>query len=323
LATGDTPYVPETNNPWGFGALPNVYTLSQLERLSSNHGPTGGRVVRADGKAPRRVAVLHCVGRQELGYCSNVCCRAALKTSMLLQHEASDGEPTEVIHLYADLVVGSLLGSSLKERALKRGARLVQIQDVNRVKVTQDAPGMRVLFADGGGEDQELQVDMVILAAGCGPSKGTRELIEKLDITPDGSGFAAPDHPLLRSVESSIEGIFLAGCVSGPRSIAESVASAQAAAGAAMARVQPGKRLTVEVLTAHADESLCSKCLVCVSVCPYRACVYDEKEDRVHVNELLCHGCGTCVAACASGAASARHFSDRQLEAEIEEVLHG
>ena len=90
-----------------------------------------------------------------------------------------------------------------------------------------------------------------------------------------------------------------------------------------MARVQPEKRLTVEVLTAHADESLCSKCLVCVSVCPYRACVYDEKEDRVHVNELLCHGCGTCVAACASGAASARHFSDRQLEAEIEEVLHG
>ena len=90
-----------------------------------------------------------------------------------------------------------------------------------------------------------------------------------LDLTRDDAGFVALDHPLLRPAEASIEGVLLAGCASGPKSISDSVAQAKAAAGAALAKVQRGMKLPVEAIVAHAKEELCSNCIVCVTVCPY------------------------------------------------------
>ena len=48
---------------------------------------------------------------------------------------------------------------------------------------------------------------------------------------------------------------------------------------------------------------------------------FDEEKKVSRVNEALCKGCGVCVASCPSGAITGRHFTDKQIIAEIEGIL--
>ena len=78
---------------FGFGFAPNVLTNVQFERLLSASGPTQGHVRRpSDGKPPKRLAFIQCVGSRDTGcdndYCSSVCCMAATKEAILAkEHE--------------------------------------------------------------------------------------------------------------------------------------------------------------------------------------------------------------------------------------------
>ncbi len=74
-------------------------------------------------------------------------------------------------------------------------------------------------------------------------------------------------------------------------------------------------------MTAEIDENACAECMICISLCPYKAIVLDREKKVAVVNTVLCKGCGTCVAACPSGSARSRHFTKEQIFAEIEEVL--
>jgi heterodisulfide reductase subunit A len=59
-----------------------------------------------------------------------------------------------------------------------------------------------------------------------------------------------------------------------------------------------------------------------MGLCPYEAITYDDKEKRANINEVLCTGCGVCVSVCPSGAIKSKHFTDEQLYAEIEGLVH-
>lgn len=323
VATGFSSFDPKADKRWDMSDMSEVYTLGGLERLAGNHGPTGGRIVMKNGEVPGTIAVVHCVGRSELGYCSGVCCQSALKIAELLRGCSKDkGGDTEVVHLHTDLVLPGRLGEGLRQKAAHAGARFVRTMGPNHMQVEKQADRLRVDYKDAVGALQSVTADMVVLACGMTSSEGTRQMAKILDLVSDSSGFIAPDHPLMRPTEASLEGVFTAGCASGPKTIAQSVVDAKSAAGAALSKIQPGKKLKLEVIVAHAEETLCSKCMVCVAVCPYRAAEYDAKADQVVINEVLCRGCGTCVGGCGSGAAIARQFTDAQLEAEMREVLH-
>jgi len=293
--------------------------LMEFERLCSSTGPTEGQLVKRDGSVPQRIAVLHCVGREQLGYCSGICCQAAFKVPILAEHKI---EGSEVTHLHTDLVSPGFAGATMQRKAAKR-AQFVQLGDPEQTRVEAADEGLRVSYQDSAGEMQSTMVDMVVLASGLMPHRSTANVAQMLDLTCNDAGFVAADHPILRPAQSSVDGIYIAGCASGPKGIGESVGQAHAAAGMALSRIQPGRKLQLEVMTASSDASLCSGCMMCVSVCPYRACSRDQETGRCELNDALCHGCGTCVATCPSGAAEARQFTDQQLSAEIEEVLHG
>jgi heterodisulfide reductase subunit A len=322
VATGFSNFDPKEDKRWGISDKREVYTMGMFERLASNHGPTGGQVVMRNGKTPKTIAVVHCVGRKELGYCSGVCCQSALKTAYLLKGCSRDkGGDTEVIHLHTDLVLPGRLAENLKQKIVDKGARFVRTLGPEHMKVEQQGDTLIVTYKDAAGVSQSVNADMVVLSSGMTPSEGTKATAKLLDLVCDPSGFIAPDHPLIRPTEASLDGVFAAGCASGPKTVAQTVTEAKSAVGAALSKIQEGKKLAVEVITAHTVETLCSKCMVCVSVCPYRAPEYNKETDLVEVNEVLCKGCGTCVAGCASGAAVGRQFTDDQLKAEIREVL--
>jgi heterodisulfide reductase subunit A2 len=76
----------------------------------------------------------------------------------------------------------------------------------------------------------EISADMVVLATALIPQRDVKELALRLGIPTDDYGFLTEIERKLRPVETRVEGIYLAGCVQGPKDIADAVAHANAAA---------------------------------------------------------------------------------------------
>ena len=69
------------------------------------------------------------------------------------------------------------------------------------------------------------------------------------------------------------------------------------------------------------NRSNCAGCKVCVSVCPYDAAEFDEKDKVARIKEAICEGCGACIAACPSGSATQKNLTDEQLYKMVSAAL--
>jgi heterodisulfide reductase subunit A len=161
---------------------------------------------------------------------------------------------------------------------------------------------------------------MVILSCGLEPQPDALETARMFTISRSADGFFLEKHPKLDPVATATDGIFVAGCCQGPKDIPDTVAQASAAAARVLAMISKGK-VEIEAATAVVDEKICSGCQLCLRVCPFNAISFDEEKKVTRVNDALCKGCGVCVATCPSGAISLRHFSDRQIVAQMEGIL--
>ena len=152
------------------------------------------------------------------------------------------------------------------------------------------------------------------------PRSDADELARLFSVSRSADGFFLEKHPKLDPVATMNDGIFVVGCCQSPKDIPQSVAQASAAAARALATITAGE-IEIEATTSVVDEELCSGCKTCSDLCPFNAISFDEEKKVSHINETLCKGCGVCVAACPSGAITGRHFTTKQLMAEIEGVL--
>ena len=97
VATGLDEYDASQRPELGYGAYRNVVTSTEFERTLSATGPTASLVLRpSDGKVPRKVAWLQCVGSRDKTneYCSSVCCMYATKEAIIAKEHQNDIEPT-------------------------------------------------------------------------------------------------------------------------------------------------------------------------------------------------------------------------------------
>jgi len=135
-------------------------------------------------------------------------------------------------------------------------------------------------------------------------------------------GFLMEKHPKFGPIETNIEGVFIAGCVQGPKDIADSVSQANAVA-AKVDALLARSTIWMEPITSIVNEKLCRACSSCVEVCEFGAIELQEKNGLqvAHVNEALCKGCGTCASVCDTGAIDIRHFRDIQIEAQVEAIF--
>ena len=63
LAPGFKTFDPSGIDTYGYGKHPNVITSLEFERILSPGGPFHGHVMRrSDGKEPKKIAWIHCVG---------------------------------------------------------------------------------------------------------------------------------------------------------------------------------------------------------------------------------------------------------------------
>jgi len=230
VATGFDEFAVDGAQQYGYGENPAVYTAMEFERLFASNGPTGGDLTLRDGGTPKKVAIVHCVGREQVGYCSGICCMYSVKFARFIKHKLHDAD---VFHLYSDLCVpGKSYEVFCRETLEEDGVEFINCGDVS---VSKNGGGAKVSYKSGG-ESGSLDVDMVILAPAVIARSGSDELAKTLGIECDEKGFFKTNADALSPVATSRDGVYVIGCAEGPKDIAVSVAQA----GAAVARAIGG-----------------------------------------------------------------------------------
>jgi heterodisulfide reductase subunit A len=88
------------------------------------------------------------------------------------------------------------------------------------------------------GKIEENNVDMLVLSTAIKPNKDNKRLGEALGVEVDENGFFKQDSLLTDPIQSSKKGVFLAGCIQGPKDIPDSVSMASGAAAKAVAPIK-------------------------------------------------------------------------------------
>ncbi len=325
LATGYEVFDPSVMTQYGYGRLRNVITSLEFERMNCAAGPTAGKIFMADGKEPKSVGIIHCVGSRDKEYheyCSAVCCMYALKYGHLIKEKTN----AEVYNFYLDLRCYKKGYEEFYHRLLEEDIRFVRgkVAEVSDFAIYEKERGKLVIRCEDTliGIIRRIPVDMVILCTAIQARSDAKETARIFTIGQGKDGFFIEKHPKLAPVATTTDAIYIAGVCQGPKDIPESVAQGSAAASAALSALVKGKA-EIESIVAVIDEDKCAGCRICNGLCPSTAISFDEEKKISVVNEALCKGCGTCGAGCPSGAITSRHFTDRQIVAEIEGIMSG
>jgi len=211
----------------GYGKFKGVYTALEFERLFASNGPTEGVLTLRDSdKSPESIAIIHCVGRDKVGYCSSVCCMSSSKHAHFIKHKLPDAK---IYNIYSDLCLPDKMYQKFNGNVKKDCSEFIFQTDRNKMKITETGDKLSVSFINKEEKEDTLSVDMVILASSFVPPKNIEELTNVLDIERDEYGFIAVETHKIGSVETSRAGIFVAGCAEGPKDIQSSVLQAEAA----------------------------------------------------------------------------------------------
>jgi heterodisulfide reductase subunit A len=147
-----------------------------------------------------------------------------------------------------------------------------------------------------------------------------------LKISRGSDQFLMEVHPKLRPVETSVNGIVLAGTAQGPMNIHESLSAASAAAAKVSSLLGKG-RVELPPFVARVDLAKCTGTGACVKACAYEGALALETVTengkpvtRAVVTAANCTGCGACVAACPNGAIDIQGWTLAQYNAMVDAI---
>jgi len=212
---------------YGYGIVPNIYQISDIERMLSEN-----KLVTTKGTPPKRVAILLCVGSRDATvgntYCSRVCCAVSVKQAM----EIKERIPDAVVHIYyMDIRTYGLMEDKLYWKS-QLEYRVGYVR--GRISEFMRGPNDTVIIK---GEDTMnlnralvVPYDMVILANGMELGLGSKQVAKALGLELEEHGFIKPLDPDRLPVQSTKKGIFLAGALTGPKTISDSITEGSAAA---------------------------------------------------------------------------------------------
>ncbi len=233
LAIGAELFDPDRLDNFGHGEYSDVVTGLEYEHIMSAAGPTGGELVRpSDGQQPRKVAWIQCVGsrginREDVSYCSGVCCMYALKEAIVTKERFRDDIETTIF--YMDMrTFGKDYELYYNRSKQVHGVRFVRCRPHS---VTPDADSGQLAIAYATETSAELitdRFDMVVLSTGFRPSGSARKLAGILEIELNEHDFARTGS--FSPVSTSRPGVYVCGVFESPKDIPETIVQASAAA---------------------------------------------------------------------------------------------
>jgi len=257
LSPGFEEFDPRLKREYGYGRFLNVVSSIEFERMMNASGPFGGKIVRPfDGKIPRKVAFVQCVGSRDaqLGnnYCSSACCMYAIKEAVIAKEHSSS--PLNCTIFYMDMRAHGKEFDAYYNRA--EGEWGIKFLRSRVASVTED-PSKGNLFVRyvENEEPKTEEFDMVVLSVGMQPPKNVEKLAQILGIKLNKYRFCETN--TFSPLETSKPGIFVCGAFSGPKDIPESVAQSSGAASKAMGVIatERGKLVAVKEFPPERDVS--------------------------------------------------------------------
>jgi heterodisulfide reductase subunit A len=205
-------------------------------------------------------------------------------------------------------------------KAREKRVKFVRYTPENAPKVfMKDEKLMITYFHETLKMERTMEVDMVILSTPLVPQADAQDLSKKLKVPLGQEGFFLEAHVKLRPVDFATDGVYVAGSCRGPADIMDCAIQGGAAASRAAIPMAKGF-VQAEALTSVVDETKCSGCGTCVTVCPYGA-LRKNDDGIAEVIVAACKGCGCCGATCPEGAISMTNYTDAQLLAEARAAL--
>ncbi len=229
LSLGFDIFDPKIRGDFGYGRFKNVITSLDFERYLSSTGPSGGEIIRpSDGKHPKKIAWIQCVGSRQVleggnSYCSAVCCTYTQKHVLLAKEHDPD---IDITVFHNDI---RAYGKDF-ERYFERANSLPKVRFIRSyVSVGREIPetnNVTIRYSTPEGVKEE-EFELVVLSVGLNPPKDAKEIAEKFGIELEPHGFCKtnPKNP----IETTRKGIFVIGAFQGPIDIPESVFGASGA----------------------------------------------------------------------------------------------
>jgi heterodisulfide reductase subunit A len=227
IASGFGLFDAKRKEEYGYNIYNNVITSVDLEDKLKK----GNRIKMTNGKTPRRVAFIHCVGsRDEKSgnhHCSKVCCITGVKQAIELRNQLPQ---VEIYCFYMDL---RMYGKDFEE-LYRKAQENYDIQFI-RGRLSEASENMDeslLIKAEDtlSGRPLKMNVDLMILLVGIEPGEDTISLCKGFKLESDSSGFIKPRDMHIQRNLSSQEGVFLAGACTCPMTIGDTIDNARAAA---------------------------------------------------------------------------------------------
>ncbi|MFZ5799337.1 MAG: hydrogenase iron-sulfur subunit, partial [Thermodesulfobacteriota bacterium] len=296
LATGWRPADVSEYEHLGYGKIKNVVTNAEFEKLAK------------DGKVPAKVAFIQSPGGKEhdkdFPYCNSVTSMVALKQAKYVREDNADGQ---AYIIYQHMRTPGNMEMFYKGVQQDDGIFLTK----GSVTGVEEQGGGLVVHADDTllGESLDLQVDMVVLAAGMVPTTVDAPTINlayrqgpaflDLDIF---DGYA-DSHFICFPYETRRTGVYACGGVRKAETMEETMDDATGAALKAIQCIESANR-GVAVHPRAGDQTYpdfffqrCTQCKRCTEECPFGA-LDDDAKGTPLPNPTRCRRCGTCMGAC-------------------------
>jgi heterodisulfide reductase subunit A2 len=310
LATGALPNRP---NEYLLGRHQAVRTQLDLEAILSDHPE--------DAQIWQKIAMIQCVGSRvpENPNCSRVCCPAAVKNALKIKEL---NPAAQIFVLYRDMRTPGF-EEDYYRKAREQGVIFVPYKPENKPVVEPDGGKVTVAFNDPIlGREVKIPADCLALSTGMVADEESTEdlgMIFRLPRTSD--GYFLEDHIKLRPIDLPIPGFFVAGTAHAPKTIRETIAQAQAAAGRAQTFLARDS-INLGAAVAQVNGELCAACLMCVRACPFGVPFINE-EGYSEIDPAKCHGCGVCASECPAKAIQLMQYEDDHIMAKLDGLLEG
>ena len=316
IATGAEEHKPDE---YLYGQDDRVLTLLELE----------GRITRKEEAVTgaQSMVMIQCVGCRtaERNYCSRVCCSQAIKNALKLKETQPD---TEITIIYRDMRTYGFREDYYREAA-KQGVRFIRYEPNGKPLVETVNEGgrniLRVTVADPIlGQKLALDTDLVALAAAVVPSSSSLALSKLFKVPLNADGFFQEAHVKLKPVDFGADGVYLCGTAHYPKHFAETISQAYGAAGRAINLLSKDS-ITATGAVCDVNEDACVACGACISCCSYDAIDFREtaRGKKAVVNPILCKGDGLCNAKCPTKAIYLNHYTDDEIDSQIDAALAG
>ncbi len=249
VATGYNTFDPSPIKQYGYKKYDNVITSFEFERMVSSTGPTDGHIQLKDGSEPESVAIVHCVGSRDENYheyCSRVCCMYGLKHA----HQIREKTGANVYQMYIDMRCFGKMYEEFYQRVSDEGVNFIRgkVAQVTDIAQSDEEKGKLIVICEDTllGEMVRIPVDMVVLSIALEPAPDADEVAKVFSLEQDADGFFQERSYQLGPMDTSTDGIFIAGCCQGPKDIPDTVSQSIGAAAKALALVTRGEVGTLE-----------------------------------------------------------------------------